>query len=332
MIIYTLTTKGIKMFLFGRSNNKGSNTNTGFAIFFAGSVTNAFSPTNYVDKYSYSANTNTSGENLATSSCFSVGVGNSTFGIMFLGDSGDGYTFTTTTNKYTYSTDIVNAGNGLGLGRGASGGAGNSTLGIITGGYNNNQYGSYSVNYTDIYTYSTDVVSVGSNLIAAKALLAGVGNDAYGIFGGGDSGSSSSNSPYGAIDNYNTTDIYNYSTNGVVAGTALGLARSALAAAGNKTFGVFYSGLAASATNYIDIYTYSNNAVVAGTSLGTSRGGLAGSGNSNFGLFVGGMNSSNVTLKNTEQCIYSNNSVIAGSNLSVARLGLGGLSSTPGGL
>ena len=61
-----------------------------------------------------------------------------------------------------------------------------------------------------------------------------------------------------------TTNVYTYSGNTVVAGTALTATLSYGAAAGTSTLGVFSLGNTTATTN---IYTYSGNTVVAGTAL-----------------------------------------------------------------
>ena len=71
------------------------------------------------------------------------------------------------------------------------------------------------------------------------------------------------------------TDKYTYSNDAVVGGTALGTARTALAAAGNSTQGIFGGGYTTAPVAVTDKYTYSNDAVVGGTALGTARYGLA---------------------------------------------------------
>ena len=61
-----------------------------------------------------------------------------------------------------------------------------------------------------------------------------------------------------------TTNVYTYSGNTVVAGTALTGGLDVGAAAGTSTLGVFALGSATTTTN---VYTYSGNTVVAGTAL-----------------------------------------------------------------
>ena len=85
-----------------------------------------------------------------------------------------------------------------------------------------------------------------------------------------------------AIGNANaTTNVYTYSGNTVVAGTALTANLAYGAAAGTSTLGVFALGSNATATN---VYTYSGNTVVAGTALTANLDYGAAAGNYNGGL------------------------------------------------
>ena len=78
-----------------------------------------------------------------------------------------------------------------------------------------------------------------------------------------------------------TTNVYTYSGNTVVAGTALTTAIAYGAAAGTSTLGVFAIGNATTTTN---VYTYAGNTVVAGTALATALAYGAAAGNYNGGL------------------------------------------------
>ena len=79
-----------------------------------------------------------------------------------------------------------------------------------------------------------------------------------------------------------TTNIYTYSGNTVVAGTALTATLVYGAAAGTSTLGVFALGDSTTTTN---IYTYSGDTVVAGTALtATLNNSGAAAGNYNGGL------------------------------------------------
>ena len=85
-----------------------------------------------------------------------------------------------------------------------------------------------------------------------------------------------------ALGNTTTaTNVYTYSGNTVVAGTALAADLNAGAAAGTPTLGVFALGNATTATN---VYTYSGNTVVAGTALTADLEYGAAAGNYNGGL------------------------------------------------
>ena len=80
-------------------------------------------------------------------------------------------------------------------------------FGIFGGGHT-----SSDSNYTDIYTYASNIVTAGTVLGLARSYPAATGNSSVGIFGGGVVTSTS-----------NYTDIYTYASNVVTAGTVLGL-------------------------------------------------------------------------------------------------------------
>ena len=84
-----------------------------------------------------------------------------------------------------------------------------------------------------------------------------------------------------ALGNSTTTNVYTYSGNTVVAGTALTANLKYGAAAGTSTLGVFALGNSTTTTN---VYTYSGNTVVAGTALTATLAYGAAAGNYNGGL------------------------------------------------
>ena len=170
--------------------------------------------------------------------------------------------------------------------------------------------GGAGLNTTEKYTYANDVVASGTSLGTARGLLAAVGNNTQGIFGGGN--------PYTAV-----TDKYTYSGDTRVAGTSLGTAREGLAAAGNSTLGIFGGGKVTDSTPYYtavtDKYTYSSDAVTSGTVLGTAREGLAAAGNSTLGIFGGGGSSFTSYWAVTDKYTYSGDTRVAGTALGTAR-------------
>ena len=101
-------------------------------------------------------------------------------------------------------------------------------------------------------------------LAGKSAGTVGAVGSEFALFGGGDSGAATA-----------VTDKYTYSGDTRVAGTNLGTARYALAAAGNSTVGIFGGGFVSGSVAVTDKYTYSGDTRVAGTSLGTARYALA---------------------------------------------------------
>lgn len=138
--------------------------NSTITIFAAGLV---FPSTNQsiTSKYTHAADTMSAGTALGLARRGVMGCGNTTRGIF----SG-GYTtaVSTYTDKYTYSGDSVSPGTVLNVEKNTGAASGNSLLGIISGGSDN----SGTVKTTSIYTYLTDVVSVGGELLSARTELA----------------------------------------------------------------------------------------------------------------------------------------------------------------
>ena len=126
-------------------------------------------------------------------------------------------------------------------------------IGVFGGGNN----GSVAFSTTSIYSYSTNITVVGTNLTYSAWGLTATGNSTEGVFGGGWNGSTY----------FSTTIIYNYSANTTVAGTNLVYATTALSATGNSTEGVFGGGSNSSGLSTTCIYNYSANTTVSGTNL-----------------------------------------------------------------
>ena len=105
-----------------------------------------------------------------------------------------------------------------------------------------------------------------------------------------------------------TTNVYTYSGNTVVAGTALTANLGYGAAAGTSTLGVFaIDNTTATTTN---VYTYAGNTVVAGTALTANLSAGAAAGTSTLGVFAVGNNTTT-----TNVYTYSGNTVVAGTAL-----------------
>ena len=127
-------------------------------------------------------------------------------------------------------------------------------IGVFGGGNN----GSVAFSTTSIYSYSTNITVVGTNLTYSLWSLAATGNITEGVFGGG----------YNSSTLSSTTSIYNYSANTTVVGTNLTYTTGYLAATGNSTEGVFGGGINDNAwASTTCIYNYSANTTVSGTNL-----------------------------------------------------------------
>jgi hypothetical protein len=244
--------------------------------------------------------------------------------------SGTGYfgggivtsTYQSTVYTYGFSSGSVGTGTSLSVARTQLMACGTSTIGLFATGLL--QAGGRST-ATDIYTYSSNVVSPGtaftSNLYTyagntfttgtsmgtGKNSPAATGNSTLGVWGGGNTGSIVA-----------TTTIYTYSGNSVAAGTNLVAAKSGQSAAGTALIGVFGTDGSTS------IYTYSNNSVATGTAI--SAGDFtAAAGNPATGVFTNGS-----TTAITNVYTYVSNTVVPGTSIAAVQY-MVGTSSAPGG-
>ena len=263
------------------------------------------------------------------------------------------------TQTYNYSTDVVNSGSNLGIGRRYMGACGNYTVGIFAGGLihpvltnnisnyvdkfifsnnsvvqgtnlntqgatngvGNNTIGIFSSStlYTNLYTYSSDTIVAGGNLIESHGNGGAAGNGIFGIIQGG-----------GYIvgqGNVNKVQKYTYSNNTVTYGTNLDRFYAArdISAFGNTAVGIFAGGYSFYSERFTSKYNYQNNAVLGGSWLGVPRFWMGVSSNSLMGVLVGGEATSY-----TDKYNLSNDLVVHGTTLSTVS-NCSGVSSKPGG-
>jgi hypothetical protein len=186
------------------------------------------------------------------------------------------------TEKFVYSgTDVLASvsGTALGLSSTQLAAIGSSSIGIFAGGnINTGSANPMVTNQTNKYTYATDAVSPGTSLGIARSLMAGTGNGVVGILTGG-WGDSSTNISQHSVD---YTDKYNFETDVVVPGCALGIPLYGLAAASNAAVGLFAGGVINNETSYVvRKYYYCLDVIIPGSNLQLARWGLAGVSNSN---------------------------------------------------
>lgn len=227
------------------------------------------------------------------------------------GNQNNGF-FTAVTDKYLFQTGVVLPGTNLGLWRENLGGAGNYTRGILVGGDTPNinpdgsfASGSFNTDYTDKYTYITDVVAPGTVLGTGRNEIGGTGTAFIGLFAGG----SITNGTLLA-----TSEKYVYANDTISYGSNLQVARRWLNASSNPTLGIFTGGFINHGLVYVDLYTFSNDSCVPGTNMTTEQFGRTGTGNSSLALISAGYKQGVVT-NNTDKYTYSNSTWTAGTNL-----------------
>ena len=264
-----------------------------FVGVFGGGFTTAAVAT--TDRYTYATDALSAGANLLLAREDLAACGNASMGIFGGGTTG---ARTAVTDKYDHSTTMVSAGTSLGTAREELAAAASATVGYFAGG----STGSVSA-LVDKYTFSSGAVVAGTVLLQARSRLAGVSgvvveapppappppvtppaSGAFALFGGG----------YTTV-NVTSTDRYVYAANTVTAGTALGSARSELAAVGAELKAVFVGGFTTVAVATVDKYTYSGDTVAAGTNLTSAARALAGATTATKGVFAGGISSAPAT-------------------------------------
>jgi hypothetical protein len=152
----------------------------------------------------------------------------------------NGVTFMTSSEKYDYTSFTRSTSTSLGLARYYPVGVGNATVGIFGGGRYSN-YSPYHTAYTDKYTYSNNTVAAGTALSSVKCYHAAAGNSAKGVYFGGQDDADTITK---------NTILYQYSNNAVTIGTVLTNVIYAPAATGNSISGVFIYGSITEKYNY----------------------------------------------------------------------------------
>lgn len=311
----------------------------GSAIFGGGESN--YDSTDITSVYNYAANSSLAGSNLTYRGSNLAAAGNSIVGVFGSGSSYGSYV--SSTSLYTYSTNLATQGtnlSALGVGLAA---AGNSIIGIFGLGYTLNDT-DYNYNYSSaisIYTYSSNIVSAGTNLTFNAENSAAAGNETEAVFAGG------------YYNQYlNTSSIYSYLTNIAVAGVNLTYLSEELAACGNSTLGVFGGGYTDNNGDYYElssvtsIYTYVSNVTQTGGSLTYSFNRGAAAGDSVIGVFGGGYGVANsisvygsgssyedyTEISTTSIYIYSSNSSMAGANLTYSSFSLAAVSNNNAGV
>ena len=204
-------------------------------------------------------------------------------------------------------------------------------IAIFMGGYGSlgaTFTGSSNLNYVAIYTFATNVMTTGTNLLTAVFYATGVSDGVHAVCcGGGD--------PYNNA--VNTTANYTYATNTVVAGSNLTIASMMGAGAGNNTTGIIDIGdsYGVVGTGITNLITYASGTFVTGSTLVTGpRDGCA-TGTATDAMFIGGTNASGTLLNSivdynyasntnalmTVNTFYSNDVKSAGGNSTMAVIG-----------
>jgi hypothetical protein len=192
--------------------------------------------------------------------------------------------------NYSNDSTSVSLRGPLDVRRGDLAATGNSSYGWFGGGFGFDPApGNRSI--VDRIDYSNDGVTASPRgpLSLARNLLAAAGNNSYGWFGGGYTSIST--------NEVSRVDRIDYSNDTVTASPRgpLSLARGAVGATGNSSYGWFCGGVSpAPSYSRVDRIDYSNDTATASPRgpLGVSSGNLSATGNSSSGWVFGGLGSS----------------------------------------
>jgi hypothetical protein len=214
---------------------------------------------------------------------------------------------------YSNDTSTASVRGPLSVSRSEPGATGNSSYGYFGGGYTPNA--SSQVDRID-YSNDTATASPKGPLSLARAYVRATGNSSYGWFGGGTSGGGVGGTPYSTVDRIDySNDTATASPRG-----PLTLARAALSATGNSSYGWFAGGLilpSAVSQSTVDRIDYSNDTATASPRgpLSVAKSYSAATGNSSYGWFGGGF------ISSVDRIDYSNDTATASPRgpLSLAR-------------
>jgi hypothetical protein len=182
-----------------------------------------------------------------------------------------------------------------------------ATIGYFGGGWTTGNY----FDKVDKYTFSTDEVSAGQVLTAAKRYVAACNSTTIGYFGGGYTGAE-----------LNKVDKYTFATNGVAAGTEITTATWGMAGFESSTIGYFTGGYTSSTyVNTTYKYTFATDGIAAGQVINTARYNPVGCNSLTTG-YIGGGRDNSYYFKSVEKYTFATNGVAAGTDLSVERYAL----------
>jgi len=139
---------------------------------YAGGGSNTINYIATTEKYTYSSNVMAAATSLTNPKGWAVPLGNSTVGLITSGIQSAGEN--RSTYKYTYSGDTVTSGTTLSTFRWAGGSVSSNVAGIVSYGQSNNFWTSPLAS-VEIYRYSNETTSTGSNLSFPRLQTTGTG-------------------------------------------------------------------------------------------------------------------------------------------------------------
>ena len=186
--------------------------------------------------------------------------------------------------------------------------------------------GSTYTAYLDIYTFSNDNITQGTNLGTARRGLAGCNSATTGYFGGGQWGDL-------PVFSYRV-DKYTFSSGSLAQGTDLKYTESYLASFNSSTDGYWGLGSNGGSTNYISRYWFSNDACLeVGNGSLRARDNFVGCNSTSNGYFSGGTSNEYFppggNLFNwVDVYNFSNTQITQGTNLLISRYNMGACNSS----
>lgn len=262
---YNISTNGV--FYTGKNLTVGQYAlagvgNTTIGVF-GGGLVQGGSYSSATTTMTYATKTVAAGSLLGGARSFLAAAGNANVGIFGGGTTSSAAT--TRTDSYTYTGNVVVPGSNLGTARYGLAAASTANVAVFSGGAAGSSSSPTYIASTDLYTFSSNAVSPGTNLPTATANMAAAGNTTVAVFAGGN---------YSTSFTTAQSSVYVYASNTWISGSTLGQARQQLSAGGNSTGGVFSGGSNAllqggTALSFTDVYNYSSNTRATGTAMGT---------------------------------------------------------------
>lgn len=291
---------------------------TAFALF-AGGELNSTASTNLTNKFRFSNDAVSAGQNLTASLQLTSAASNTAMAFIYKGsttaaDAGK----SSVVDKYVWLTDVCSVS-------GTSGGVScwkTAGCSISTTAYFANGQNTFATNLAERLVFATDTGSAGHNLGGTnRSSSAGIASDTTGyITGGLDDG--------GVPVTLNSTVKYSFALDSITAGGNLIAARQFFSGFGITTFGIVCGGINAGSSLIASCerYTYGTDLFASTTSMASNRNGAGCASTSSTGVAYSGGGLTSIEKFSMGGSTWSTSLSVAPAGLQ----GVGGACSVPG--